>query len=144
MSKVTREISLVVGNYGASPCVQRVPMGFYLEHEWQCQGWDSSAGLSHHPPLQSPPGDLWPCRLRGLAFRVIKIKQFPGRWGLIFLSPLWQELKGIWEEARDMNVSLFVEMMPLSQSPQDMALTNFIDSPPVVTHPLVNQEGGGS
>lgn len=74
---------------------------------------------------------------------MIKIKQFPGRGSLISLSPFWQELKDIWEEAKDMNVSLFVEMMPLSQSPQDTALTNFIGSPTGVMHCLVNQEGLG-
>lgn len=41
---------------------------------------------------------------------------------LLFLSPFWQEAKVIWEEARDMNVSLFVEIMPHPSTHRTQAL----------------------
>lgn len=127
MSKVTWENSLLLCScWGSTVCPAcprhggTAPSGFPSGAQAAAPGPGFSSVLSHHSPLQSPLGDRWPCLLRGSAFRMIKIKQFPGRWSLISLSPFWQKLKDIWEKARDTNVSLFVEMMPLSQSPHGL------------------------
>lgn len=61
---------------------------------------------------------------------------------LIFLSPVWQESKDIWEEARDMNVSLFVVIMPCPRGHRTQALGDFRENPPMVTHALCESRWG--
>lgn len=94
------------------------------------------------PPITVPSGGPLALPQR-ISIQRDKNKQFPGRWSLIFLSSLWQQLKDIWEEARHINVSLFIGMMLYCpRAHRTWASHDFIDSPSVVMHPLVNQERG--